>query len=648
MRVGGQADGEPNSSASRSLAAMKRGHFIAENVWFSADAQEYLRYFLILLASTAFCVGVYGGFIDGWRLKNSLGFVLSLISFIAFALLRRGYVRWAVGTLICSCWAFISIWCFMVMGVRTPAVILYPVLILLSGWLGNRGSTLVMTFATIIILCAMYWAEQNGLLILSTNRSPQVYLIAESVAIVLTGMVAYLVGTGLLHQLTLRDEVELKASFLTSFDPLTKTPNRLLLRDRLDQAIRNTDLTQNKVALLFIDIDNFKTINNSLGQTIGDRLIQELSCRIIAALHETDTVSHCGGDEFLVVLTRLQHTDEIAPILQKLMGVIREGFVIGDHDLSVTASIGVSVYPQDGHDIDGLINKCELAMYRVKESGRNNYQFFDGDMNAEALDHLNICNGLRKALANAEFLLQYQPQIRFSDGAVVGAEALIRWNAPGEGMISPGRFITIAETSGLIVPIGAWVLREACRQAVAFRKVVGPELVMAVNISAVQFERGDIEQSVRAALDESGLPASCLELELTESLLIRDSVRIIGIIERLKRIGVKFSIDDFGTGYSSLTYLKRLRVDKLKIDQSFVRDCTTDVENEAIVRAIIQMAGGLGLSTIAEGIEDIITANRIRELGCDEAQGYFYALPLDPMDFVDFLRKTELGRARVC
>jgi EAL domain-containing protein (putative c-di-GMP-specific phosphodiesterase class I) len=297
-------------------------------------------------------------------------------------------------------------------------------------------------------------------------------------------------------------------------------------------------------------------------------------------------------------------------------------------------SVGIALYPEDGTDFDTLLQKTDTAMYRAKAAGRNTYRFFDQEMNKDSFERLKVRNGLRQAIERNEFVLYYQPQIDLNTNRIFGAEALVRWQSPEMGLMAPGRFISVAEESGLIVPIGAWVIKEACRQVAAWRKTGLPELTVAVNLSALQFLQGDLEKTVKEALDASGLEPRCLELELTESILIQDTEAILATVKRLAALGVQLSIDDFGTGYSSMSYLKRFSVDKLKIDQSFVRDLATDPDDAAIVRAIIQMAQGMGLKTIAEGVETEEILQLLRGLHCDEAQGYYFARPMAAADFV--------------
>jgi diguanylate cyclase (GGDEF)-like protein/PAS domain S-box-containing protein len=429
--------------------------------------------------------------------------------------------------------------------------------------------------------------------------------------------------------------------FLAFHDPLTKLPNRLLAKECLQQAILAAQRGNGLVALLFIDVDNFKTINDSLGHLVGDELLKGVAIRLRECLRETDTLSRQGGDEFLIMLHDMRDIESVTSIVEKILPHIAEPFLIEQHELAISLSIGVAIYPNDGEDFDTLLKKSDTAMYQAKESGRNAYRYHTDQMNVDAVEHLRIRNGLRRALEQGEFVLHYQPQINLATGAVLGAEALLRWNHPVLGMMQPGRFISIAEDSGLIVLMGQWVLKEACRQAVAWRKAGLPELNMAVNLSAVQFKRGDVEKCVTDALALSGLNPALLELELTESILIKDTEKVLSTVRKLKALGVKLSIDDFGTGYSSLSYLKQFNVDKLKIDQSFVRDMADDPNDAAIVKAIIQMAKSLNLATIAEGVENERQLSLLRMQQCDEVQGFYFAKPLPAADFERFVMQAD-------
>lgn len=441
----------------------------------------------------------------------------------------------------------------------------------------------------------------------------------------------------MIQDIRTRKEAEEQINYLAYYDALTGLPNRLLAKDRLDHAIAYAVRENSGVGLLNLDLDHFKAINDSLGHPVGDALLKEIADRLDECVRDTDTVCRLGGDEFLIILANVIDPEIISGIAIKVQEKLGTTFKIDGHELTTSVSIGITVYPNDGKDFDSLLKKADTALYKAKESGRNTHQFYTEQMNSEAIEYLKVRNGLRLALVNEEFLLHYQPQINLADGKVVGVEALIRWRHPELGILQPSRFISIAEDSGLIVPIGDWVLKRACQQAVEWRAAGLPPIVIAVNLSAVQFKRGDIEKSVLQALHESGHDPHYLELELTESILIQDTDKALDTLHRMKAMGMKLSIDDFGTGYSSLSYLKRFNVDKLKIDQSFVRDMVDNKNDAAIVQAIIQMARSLNLQVIAEGVEDERLVAMLHHQQCNEAQGYHFARPMAPGAFVDYM-----------
>lgn len=440
-----------------------------------------------------------------------------------------------------------------------------------------------------------------------------------------------------------RKTAEAEIQYLSSHDALTGLPNRVLFQDRLENAIAQAARDHRRVALLNLDLDNFKLLNDSLGHTAGDTLLRGVAARLKQCIPETDTVSRLGGDAFLIALTHIDNVDDINAILLEVLSQVAAPMDIAGRNLSLTCSIGVAVYPDDGDLFETLLKRADKAMYHAKEAGRNTYRFFTEQINTDSLSHLRIAHSLRQAVKQNQFTLHYQPQIDLRTGQLIGAEALIRWNHPTEGLVAPGDFIGIAEQTGLIVEIGDWVLREACHQAMAWQKAGLPPLTVAVNISAVQFRRGDFEQSVLTALAESGLAPKFLEIELTESVLLHDMDIMLALINRLKTQGLKLAIDDFGTGYSSLSYLKKFKVDRLKIDQSFVRDIARDPEDRAIVSAIVQMARSLNLRSIAEGVETAAQLEFLSEQGCDEAQGYFYSRPIPPEAFEAFVREMGAG-----
>ena len=449
---------------------------------------------------------------------------------------------------------------------------------------------------------------------------------------------------GIKEDITEHEEARQRIEQLAYHDALTGLPNRLLLRDRFGQAQAMASRMHSRVALMYLDLDRFKTINDSLGHPVGDDLLKAVVARLKSCIRDSDTISRQGGDEFIVLLGDVRDGDAASRVADKIQQRMSEPFEVQEHLLSTSFSIGVALYPDDGDDFDILLQKADTAMYHAKESGRNAHRFFVTQMNEKVVEHLLLETRLRQALENREFVLYYQPQLDLVEGKIIGVEALIRWVTPEGETISPGRFVPVAEETGLIAPIGYWVLNEACRQARQWQESGLEPFVVAVNLSGVQFRRYDLITSVINALVLSDLDSQWLELELTESILIHDAEATLDSVRRLKALGVKLSVDDFGTGYSSLAYLKRFAVDKLKIDQSFVRDLASDPEDAAIVGAIIQMARSLKLKTIAEGVENETLVRLLREYQCDEIQGYWLSCPLPPDELASFVRHYQNRR----
>jgi diguanylate cyclase (GGDEF)-like protein/PAS domain S-box-containing protein len=421
-------------------------------------------------------------------------------------------------------------------------------------------------------------------------------------------------------------------------DYLTGLPNRMLLNDRISQAIVLAPRHMKHVALLFLDLDGFKHINDSLGHPTGDKLLQSISERLIDCVRASDTVSRQGGDEFVVLLSEVEQSEDPAITARRMLEAVAQPHSIDHHDLHVTASIGVSVYPDDGLDAETLIKNADTAMYQAKENGRQGYQFFKPAMNARAVERQSIEEGLRRALERQEFELHYQPKVNLTTGAITGAEALIRWLHPTRGLVSPMDFIPVAEDCGLILPIGAWVLREACKQAQAWKDVGLPAMTMAVNVSAIEFRDKNFLAGLVATLAETGFDPRFLELELTESVLMKHATSTAIILRTLRERGIRVAVDDFGTGYSSLSYLQKFPIDAVKIDQSFVRQISTAGDDTTIVKAVIGMARGLKLRVIAEGVETAEEAAFLRAYRCEEAQGYFFSRPVPAQQFAILLK----------
>lgn len=426
-----------------------------------------------------------------------------------------------------------------------------------------------------------------------------------------------------------RKQIEEELLHLASHDALTHLPNRSLLLDRLSQALAYANRSSGQVAIMLIDLDRFKNINDSLGHDVGDKIIMEVGRRLSSMAQHGDTIARVGGDEFAVVLPDVTREETVAMLAQQTLESLSQPMTIQGHEFYPTGSIGISLYPKDGHDSQALLKNADTAMYRAKDAGRNNFQFYASEMNARALDRLKLESGLRRALERGEFVLHYQPQVDIVTGGIVGVEALLRWAPPGQPVVFPVDFIPIAEETGLIMPIGEWVLRTACTQNKAWQTSGRfPKMKVAVNLSARQFKQQDIVKMVSRVLSQTGCDASSLELEITESVIMEDPEAAAQTLQNLSDMGVHLSIDDFGTGYSSLSYLKRFPINSLKIDRSFVRDITIDADDAAIAKAVIALAHSLKLQVIAEGVETAEQMAFLREQRCDQIQGYYLSRPL--------------------
>jgi diguanylate cyclase (GGDEF)-like protein/PAS domain S-box-containing protein len=433
---------------------------------------------------------------------------------------------------------------------------------------------------------------------------------------------------GVFADITSIKQTEEQLTHLAHHDALTGLPNRLLFNARLDQSIRHAERNQEMLAVIFIDLDRFKNINDSLGHPAGDHMLKELAGRLLKLVRRDDTVARLSGDEFVVLLEAIGNADHAVLGVEKLMQAFADPVKIGESEVRVTASIGLSLYPQDGDDSATLLRNADAAMYRAKDDGRNNYQFYTAELTHVAFEHMFLESALRNALESQEFRLVYQPQFALTTGELTGLEALLRWDHPQQGVISPGRFIPIAEQSGLIKEIGRWVIEEACRQATQWRADGLNFGRIAVNVAGPQIQQPAFADIVQNALEQSGLSPTRLELEITESFVTHRTNVSIEQLSRLRALGIDIAIDDFGTGYSSLSYLKQLPIDKLKIDQAFVRDIPDDPNDMAIAEAVIAMGKALGLRVIAEGVETAEQAQFLREKGCQFAQGFYFSKPL--------------------
>lgn len=531
-------------------------------------------------------------------------------------------------------------------GLQEPAVVAYPTILMLGCMLFGRRAMLSILAAIILFLTVLTAADAYGWHASAppdSDAANTVSLIAIlAVTAIVIGMVngdfKALIGNLIKENILVSDSRE-RIDYLARHDHLTGLPNRIQARELFLRTIARASEDGGKVGLLHLDLDDFKSANATLGHVFADRLLKQIPERLMKELRERDSICRLGGDEFLIVLDALDDSDKAEDIAGRLLERFSEPFEIDGVHVMTGCSMGISVYPDNGTDFDTLSRHADIAMQTAKEAGRNDYRLFAPYMTQQKFSHMRLNSAMRHGLSRNEFSLHFQPQFDLRSGRIVGAEALLRWQHGEFGPVSPAEFIPIAEKSGLIVPLGEWVLQEACKHAVQWKAQGLGDLVVAVNVSPVQIRRGGLEAMVMRALDASGLEPSRLELELTESSLLHDSEEFSNALSALRELGVGIAIDDFGTGYSNLGYLKKFEVQLLKIDQSFVRRMTQDHDDETIVRAITQMAKGMRLRTSAEGVEDVGTLRLLAGLGCDVGQGYLWARPMPAGEFIEFVHR---------
>jgi len=553
---------------------------------------------------------------------------------------RRGATDQANLLLVVALTAMVSLLLWVGEGLRDSALLMFPAVLITAALLTRPQYLVRLVIAMVLVALVIAVTSELGL---RPERPPdelQNRAVDVTIILLISGFAVW-VMVGDLHRALARLKVQVERyrqsqenlTYLSQHDALTLLPNRILGRSKIEQALANVRRNGGRVALLFVDLDNFKSINDSLGHTAGDEFLKLVAQRLVESVRQTDVVSRQGGDEFLIGVTDTVQGEGISTVANKILARMAEIFVLRGTEISSSCSIGIAVYPDNGQDFETLLRNADISVYHAKDAGRNLFRFYDESMNTRMQENLQLIAGLRSALQHQEFVLHYQPVVEIGSGRIVGAEALIRWVSADGTLVAPSSFIPAAEKSGLIVEIGAWVIQEACRQMVVWQQAGHAQFVMAVNLSPVQFRRGNVEAILEQALASSGLDPACLEVEVTESTLIQDSEKFIVALQKLKALGVRISIDDFGTGYSNLSYLQRFSIDKLKIDQSFVQRLLRGPQELAIVSAIIQIARSLNLATIAEGIEDQATRNQLQQLGCQQGQGYLFARPLSAAEF---------------
>jgi diguanylate cyclase (GGDEF)-like protein len=516
-----------------------------------------------------------------------------------------------------------------------PRTILYAIVFIAGSiyLLKIRGHKERLGFLLLSLAFALWGAQQihyvvaTALHLLPDVAVPYATLLGFFDLILQSVMIVAMMACLLQDQNEASELATVEIEHLAYHDALTGLPNRPLFIDRLIVALAQANRANQTLAVFFLDLDRFKDINDSLGHNIGDQLLRAVAERVRRSVREGDTIARFGGDEFTLLIPRVERIEDAATIAQKIIEMLKIPFVIGQNELFVTTSIGISLFPNDGADPETLVRNADTAMYRAKEHGRDNYQLYAPAMNARALERLALENLLRKALNQNELILHYQPLIDLKSRTVAGVEALVRWNHPDMGLLYPAHFITVAELSGLIVPIGNWVLRTACKQVRHWQKKFGYEISVSVNLSARQFQQPDLLAQVAQVLEETGLPPHSLELEITESSAMQNSENTIYTLREFKALGVRIAMDDFGTGYSSLNYLKRFPIDTLKLDKSFVNDITTDPSDAAIATAVISLAHSLNLDVVAEGVETEAQLAILTREKCDRIQGYYFSKP---------------------
>ncbi|SDR84280.1 diguanylate cyclase (GGDEF) domain-containing protein [Halopseudomonas sabulinigri] len=583
------------------------------------------------------------------------GLVAAAFTVVMFArrLNRRGRVDASVRLVLVALTLVVSLSMWHSQGLYSGAILAFPALLVVAGTVASRGLFLTLLGLMLCVVAFISYAAVSGLKAyypapMGVGRVVVVSCILVVSALAISLLMRDLRSARMLLQQEMRrlHSSEAKLTHLAHHDPLTDLPNREAIATLVQGSIERARGQGRQLALLFVDIDNFKTINDSLGYAAGDELLQAIAGRLKQAIRGADTVSRQGGDEFIMTLPDLDSQDTAITVARRMQEIVSQPIQLRDMQLITSLSIGIALFPRDGDDFSALLRKAELAMQRAKSTGRNSYCLFDEQMNVNTHERLGIEQDLRQALVRSEFVLHFQPIVDLTANKLVGAEALLRWHHPERGLLGPDLFIGVAEQSGLITEIGEWVLNEACHEAARWQRQGARGLAVSVNLSTVQLHRGDLEAIIAQALVASALPPALLELELTESMLLEKSDSFIQRLRSLKELGVKLSIDDFGTGYSNLSYLQRFQVDKLKIDKSFVTNLSSNEQNRAIVTAIIQMAHSLKLKTTAEGIEHQVVKTILTSLGCHFGQGYLFAKPMPADDFLGLAQQARVERER--
>lgn len=621
---------------------------MTSNTAFNIKDVKELKLKRLLQITTASMIGLsltsLVSYLDGRYLVSTVMVLGIALMFFCQQLAQTGREEYADVILLSSITIIASVLMWMNEGLKDSAFLTFPVILIIAGLLVKLWQFVVLLVVMLLYIFFLTFATTRwGLRVDTSIASYEDILKYSSIILLVAGSLTWLVISDFVRsfsavkrQFDQAIESQSHFAYLSQHDVLTKMPNRSLGRERIEQAILNAERHMTGVAVLFVDLDHFKDINDSLGHAAGDEFLIEVSSRLKSSVRKSDIVCRHGGDEFIVCITDVMVHDDIVAAASNITAAINKEFTLHEAQLDATCSVGVAVYPYDGLTYEDLLRKSDIAMYQVKESGRNDFCFFSENMNSGSIETSQMRAQLRHALNQKDFELYFQPVMSFTTDRIVGVEALLRWHHPSDGLIYPGSFIPAAEKSGIILDIDEWVVGEACRIMAEWQKSCFPEFYIAINISPIHFKKKNIVNIVSNALSSSGVDPRFIEIEVTESALINDSESFAEILKDLKSLGIRISIDDFGTGYSNLAYLQKFKADKLKIDQSFVRRLMNGEEEKAIVHAIIQMATSLRLTTTAEGVEDKATFDLLREYGCQEAQGFLIAAPVTATEFVDF------------
>ncbi|MBT0569563.1 EAL domain-containing protein [Curvibacter sp. CHRR-16] len=603
---------------------------------------------LLVLVSFSGTAVLYG-LRDRWDLVLPLTLTATLMLPVLW-MVHHGMHQWGMQVMLMGVTIAISYMLWINEGLQDTVLLSYPVILSAAAQLMSPRRFWVLLACMLGCVLLIGLGTQYGWRSVQIPSTIDERITDSLTILIVNGFVIWFLSRDMQHaQLRLQRQLkrlqasERRMAYLAQHDSLTELPNRALACDLLERAMqRSSEEGYAPLALLFIDMDNFKEVNDTLGHSAGDEFLRCIAERLRSAVRESDIVARQGGDEFLVCLTDVVDDESVRHVAQQILHNMGQPLVLRGLSIVPSCSIGVALFPTHGRSFDELLRYADLAMYQAKEAGRNTYRIYDESIHSGINEHLHLISSLRQALLHNEFVLHYQPVFDLRSGHLVGAEALIRWQHPSLGLMAPGNFIATAEKSGLIIEIGQWVLENACRQMQTWRQAGCPPLLLSVNLSPVQFRRGNLPELVNNALLHSGLPAQLLELEVTESTLIEDVEGFIHILQQLKGLGLRIAVDDFGTGYSNLSSLQRFPVDKLKIDQSFVRRLLLGEKDVAMVRTIIHLAKSLELQVTAEGVEDMATHDMLRSLGCDMAQGYGLGKPKTAEQFAAFWHTYSL------